>query len=83
MPVVHCIDQRKGKRQLVDLIFPKRTSDDAKSMDRWEWPELRAAVSGIQGRVSWGDRSCQCFQAFRRLTPMALRNRSGPPAASR
>ena len=49
MPVVHCIDQRKDKRQLVDLIFPVRTSSSANVTERWHWPELRAAVSGIQG----------------------------------
>ena len=49
MPVVHCIDQRKDKRQLVDLIFPVRTSSSANVAERWHWPELRAAVSGIQG----------------------------------
>ena len=49
MPVVHCIDQRKDKRQLVDLIFPVRTSAEADVAERWHWPELRVAVSGIQG----------------------------------
>ncbi|KOO53729.1 hypothetical protein Ctob_016375, partial [Chrysochromulina tobinii] len=51
MPVVHCVaqSQRKDKRQLVDLIFPVRTSSSANVTERWHWPELRAAVSGIQG----------------------------------
>ena len=49
MPVVHCIDQRKDKRQLVDLIFPVLTSSSANVTECWHWPELRAVVSGIQG----------------------------------
>jgi hypothetical protein len=30
MPAVHCIVERKDKRQLVDLIFPVRTSSSAR-----------------------------------------------------
>ena len=49
MPIVHCIDHRKGKKQLVDMIFPVRRSKDAHAVERWEWPELLARPSGIQG----------------------------------
>ena len=49
MPVVHVIDQRKQQRRLLSLVFPIRTAPDAPTDTRWEWPELRARVSSIQG----------------------------------
>ena len=49
MPVVHVIDQRKGHRRLMDLVFPIRTSKDAQVVERWRWPELRVGASFIQG----------------------------------
>ena len=49
MPVVHVIDQRKQQRRLLSLVFPIRTAPNAPTDTRWEWPELRARVSSIQG----------------------------------
>ena len=40
MPVVHCIDHREDKRQLVDLIFPVLTSSSANVTECWHWPEV-------------------------------------------
>ena len=49
MPSVYVVDQRKGKRQLLNLVFPVRKALDSREVDRWEWPELEAKVSAIQG----------------------------------
>ena len=49
MPFVHAIDQRKGQRRLISLVFPVRTSPTAPETKRWYWPELRAGKSAIQG----------------------------------
>ena len=48
MPIVHVKDPRKPPK-LYQFIFPLRTSVDAQCSDRWEWPELKAERSGIQG----------------------------------
>ena len=47
MPVVHVVDQRKGQRRLLSLVFPVRTSVHAEEIDRWQWKEVRAGISPI------------------------------------
>ena len=49
MPVVYVVDNRKQHRRLLSLVFPVRTSADACETKRWDWPELRAGKSAIQG----------------------------------
>ena len=49
MPVVYAVEQRKKDRRLLSLVFPNRTSVTAKETLRWDWPELYAGKSAIQG----------------------------------
>ena len=49
MPIVHVVETRKGQRRLLSLVFPIRTAPRAQEVERWEWPEVRAGKSAIQG----------------------------------
>ena len=49
MPTVFVISQRKNERKLMELIFPRRTAPDAPACTRWDWPEVLAKKSFIQG----------------------------------
>ena len=49
MPLVYVVDPRSKPRRLLQLIIPIRRSSKACSAERWEWPELRARISQIQG----------------------------------
>ena len=65
MPVVYVShdDKKTGRKGLLQLVFPRRTSNDAPESARWDLPELHAGVSDIQGfglyphsteALSWG-----------------------------
>lgn len=50
MPVIFAAEEStKRARRLVQLVFPRLLSPDAPEVERWEWPELRAGISPIQG----------------------------------
>lgn len=54
MPTVLVIDQRKGSRRLLELVFPREKPEHlwkngGAAVERWEWPEVRVGTSSIQG----------------------------------
>eukprot|EP00965_Chrysotila_dentata_P255844 6212358-Pleurochrysis_carterae.AAC.3 len=51
MPCVYVASEpRQGAgRRLMQLVFPRLTESSAEEHCRWEWPELDARVSSIQG----------------------------------
>jgi len=49
MPVIYVADEAKKPVRVVQLVFPRLTARDAPEMSRWEWDEVQAGISPIQG----------------------------------
>lgn len=73
MPVVYVSydDRRLGRKSLLQLVFPRRTACDAPEYARWDWPELHAGVSSIQGFGLY-PRSSEALSWDKLVRPVAL-----------